>query len=218
MSARPRKGSMSSPSRSRQAMLLQRKSRRRRSSSTGSMGSALTQMSLWPPRPSGRGPVRAGQGDVVGAAAAGELDHPEAAADQVDLAAGSQRGRDVVDRPPGHEQVHFVRLDPPQDVAHEAAHGVDVGAEQPGEQGPVGEVGLGVRHGGFGPRVLYMRRDNRSGVNQAGPPYCFTLPIHVDWSLFSNARLPRNEDVQALRGARPRPPAGPPGGLRRRAA
>ncbi len=86
------------------------------------------------------GPVGPRQGDVVGPGLDRELDDAEAPADEVDAAVPLELADDLVERVAGDEDVDVGGGVAADEVADVAADGVDVGAEEPDEQGPVGEV------------------------------------------------------------------------------
>jgi hypothetical protein len=120
-------------------MLLMVKSRRSRSVSTGRYGSASMTKSLCPREDALDGRVAAGKGDIVGAPVEGELDYPEAAADQIDPAVLFESGRDLLERVAGDEDIDLGRFGVPYRIADIAPDGIDVPPEKSGEQVAVGE-------------------------------------------------------------------------------
>ena len=88
----------------------------------------------------GAGPVGPRQGDVVGPAPDRELDDAEALADEVDAAVLFELADDRLEGVAGDEEVDLGGRAAADEVADEAADGVDVAPEKPDEERPVGEV------------------------------------------------------------------------------
>ena len=93
-----------------------------------------------------RGPVGPRQGDVVGLSPDRELDDAEALSDEVDAAAALELADDLGEPVAGDEDVDVGRGVAADEIPDAAPDGIDVGAEEPHEEGPVGEVETETHH------------------------------------------------------------------------